>query len=86
VAELALDTGELWRLSATGAALSIEDGTYFADIAGPRPAQCIVLRGVCAGATEVGWRLERVRQGRVLDARTRQRIRSEKRQTAVDAL
>jgi uncharacterized heparinase superfamily protein len=86
VAELALDTGELWRLSATGAALSIEDGTYFADIAGPRPAQCIVLRGVCAGATEVGWRLERVRQGRVLDARTRQRIRAEKRQTEVDAL
>jgi uncharacterized heparinase superfamily protein len=86
VAELALDTGELWRLSATGAALSIEDGTYFADIAGPRPAQCIVLRGVCAGATEVGWCLERVRQGRVLDARTRQRIRSEKRQTEVDAL
>jgi uncharacterized heparinase superfamily protein len=86
VAEVALDTGELWRLSVTGAALSIEDSTYFADVAGPRAAQCIVLRGVCGGATEVAWRLERVRQGRLLDAKTRHRIRSEKRQAEVDAL
>jgi uncharacterized heparinase superfamily protein len=86
VAEVALDTGELWRMSVTGAALSIEDSSYFADISGPRPAQSIVLRGVCGGAAEVAWRLERVRQGRPLDASTRRRIRSEKRQTEVDAL
>jgi uncharacterized heparinase superfamily protein len=86
IAELALETGELWRLSATGAALSIEDSTYFADISGPRPAQCVALRAVCGGTAEVAWRLERVRQGRPLDAKTRQRIRSEKRQTETDTL
>jgi uncharacterized heparinase superfamily protein len=86
VAEVALDTGELWRMSVTGAALSIEDSTYFADVSGPRAAQSIVLRGVCGGTAQVAWRLDRVRQGRPLDARTRRRIRSEKRQTEVDAL
>lgn len=86
VAEVALDTGELWRMSATGAALSIEDSTHFADVSGQRAAQSIVLRGVCGGTAQVAWRLERVRQGRPLDAGTRRRIRSEKRQADVDAL
>jgi len=85
-AEVALDTGELWRMSVTGAALSIEDGTYFADVSGPRAAQSIVLRGVCGGTARVAWRLERVRQGRPLDASTRRRLRSEKRQTEADVL
>jgi uncharacterized heparinase superfamily protein len=58
VAEVALDTGELWRLSVTGAALSIEDSTYFADVAGPAPrsasycAECAARHrgGLAAGA------------------------------------
>ena len=86
VAEVALDTGELWRLTVTGAALSIEDSTYFADVSGPRPAQCIVAARGVRRRRRGAWRLERVRQGRPLDAKTRRRIRSEKRQTEVDAL
>jgi hypothetical protein len=45
-----------------------------------------VLRGVCGGTAQVAWRLERVRQGRPLDAGTRRRLRSEKRQTEADVL
>jgi uncharacterized heparinase superfamily protein len=63
-AELLLQSGEAWRLSAAGAALSIEPGTHFADFAGPRPAQQVVLRASCYGDAEVSWTLERVRAGR----------------------
>ena len=59
-AELRLPNGECWRLTAAGAAVSIEDSVYHADAAGPAPAQQIVLRGVCAGTTEVAWTLERL--------------------------
>ena len=37
VAEVALDTGELWRLSVTAAALSIEDSTTSPMLRGPAP-------------------------------------------------
>ena len=59
-AELLLDSGETWRLQAKGATLSIEDSTYFADAAGTRPAQQVVLRAQCYGASEVSWVIERV--------------------------
>lgn len=49
-----------WRLATSGAALSIEESTHFAGLSGPQVAQQVVLRGVCYGAAEVKWTLERV--------------------------
>ena len=49
--------------SAAGAALSIEESIYVADARGPRAAQQVVLRGVCGGASQVAWRLERLAVG-----------------------
>jgi uncharacterized heparinase superfamily protein len=62
-AELLLGSGEHWRLTAAGAALSIEESSYVADACGPRDAQQVVLRGVCGGAAQVAWRLERMPVG-----------------------
>jgi uncharacterized heparinase superfamily protein len=60
IADLILRNGESWRLSAAGAALTIEPGTYFAEVVGPVRAQQAVLRTACYGAMRVRWRLERV--------------------------
>ena len=62
-AQLILAGGERWRLSASGAALTIEESTYYAEMIGPLQAQQVVLRAVCYGAAEVHWVLERVRHG-----------------------
>jgi uncharacterized heparinase superfamily protein len=70
-ADLTLESGEVWRLTPTGAALSIEPSLYFADPVGPLRAQQIVLRGQCYGAAEVFWTLVRIKAGRPLEARTR---------------
>jgi len=59
-AEIILPSGESWRLSASGAALTIEGSTHFAEMIGPLQAQQVVLRAVCYGAAEVQWVLERV--------------------------
>ena len=50
-----LADGQRWRFTAQGAVLSIEESTYFAESAGPRPALQIVLRGATFGETEVNW-------------------------------
>jgi uncharacterized heparinase superfamily protein len=50
-----LADGQHWRFTAQGAVLSLEESAYFAESAGPRPAQQIVLRGATAGETEVNW-------------------------------
>jgi uncharacterized heparinase superfamily protein len=57
-AELILPGGERWRLSASGAALSIEESTHYAEVIGPLQAQQVVLRAVCYGAADVRWVLE----------------------------
>jgi uncharacterized heparinase superfamily protein len=59
VAELIAPAG-FWRFAAAGAVLSIEESTHFAGLAGPQAAYQIVLRGVCYGAAEVKWVLQRV--------------------------
>jgi uncharacterized heparinase superfamily protein len=59
-AELILRSGEHWLLSASGAALTIEAGTHFAEVLGPVQAQQVVLRTACYGAARVRWRLERL--------------------------
>src|SRR5262249_25944444 len=58
-AQLVWPGGERWRLQATGAALSIEESTHYAEVIGPLQAQQVVLRAVCYGAAEVRWVLER---------------------------
>jgi uncharacterized heparinase superfamily protein len=69
--ELLLDSGEHWRLTATGAAVSIEESTHFAATAGSRRTVQIVFRGQCYGAAEVPWVLERIKAGRAVDGRAR---------------
>ena len=51
-----LQDGQSWTFTADGAELSIEDGLYFVDSAGPRPNLQIVLRGSTFGETEIRWR------------------------------
>lgn len=62
-AVITLPGGERWRFTTDGAALTIEDGAYFAESAGPRRAQQIVLRGITYGETEVNWVAERLPEG-----------------------
>jgi uncharacterized heparinase superfamily protein len=59
-AELSLPGGELWRFTAKGAALTVEESTLFANSAGSRPAMQIVLRGATFGESEIKWTVERV--------------------------
>ncbi len=70
-ADLVLQNGEEWRLTATGAAVSIEEGLYYADAAGACPAQQVVLRARCYGASEVSWVIERTRAADPASARRR---------------
>jgi uncharacterized heparinase superfamily protein len=74
VAELWLESGQLWRLTAVGAALSIEDGSFFAAPGGTCPAPQVVLRGTCYGAAELSWTLEQIdRDGPAYAAALRRR-------------
>jgi uncharacterized heparinase superfamily protein len=57
---LTLADGRRWRFAATGAALGIEESLHFADLAGPRAALQIVLRGATFGESEVRWEMERL--------------------------
>lgn len=59
-AVLTLGNGRRWRFSVEGAALSIEEGLSFAELAGPRSALQIVVRGATFGESEVGWNMERM--------------------------
>jgi uncharacterized heparinase superfamily protein len=61
--ELQLGNGEHWRLTAAGAAASIEESMHFADAMGIRRSTQVVLRAQCNGATEVSWSLERIKAG-----------------------
>ncbi len=54
-AEIMTPEGQVWLFSANGAALSIEDSTYFADSSGPRRGLQFVLRGSTFGDTSVEW-------------------------------
>ncbi len=58
VAEVITPDGQTWRFQATGADLSIEESTYFADSSGPRRTLQFVLRGSTFGESEVSWQIE----------------------------
>jgi uncharacterized heparinase superfamily protein len=62
--DLTLASGERWRLAARGAALSIEESTFYADPLGPRRTLQLVLRATCCGLSEVTWSLERIARAR----------------------
>lgn len=47
----------VWRFSAEGGEVSIEESIHFADSAGPTSTLQIVVRGATNGATEVRWRI-----------------------------
>ena len=79
MAELLLDNGAHWRLTASGAALSIEASQFFGDTAGVRRTRQLVLRAQCSGATEVHWTLEQLRPGQPTDPRARKRRQGAKR-------
>ena len=55
-ARIVMQDGQVWTFTVDGADLTIEDGLYFVDSAGPRPSLQIVLRGATFGETEVRWR------------------------------
>ena len=57
LAEIITPDGQVWEFSAEGAALSIEEGTFFADSSGPRRALQFVLRGATFGESSVRWQL-----------------------------
>jgi uncharacterized heparinase superfamily protein len=77
--DLMLQTGEHWRLSAHGVAVSIEDSMHFAAVAGPRQAQQVVLRALCRATTELAWTLERLKEGSSMDRETRKAQRAQMR-------
>lgn len=55
-AEIVLGNDEQWRFSVEGATLSIEESVFYADSAGPRSSQQIVLRGMFPADAEVRWK------------------------------
>jgi uncharacterized heparinase superfamily protein len=59
-AEVQVAVGSVWRFTASGARLSIEESTYFAHLSGPQRSMQIVLRGACPGETTVAWSFERM--------------------------
>jgi uncharacterized heparinase superfamily protein len=59
-AEVQVAIGSLWRFTASGARLSIEESTDFAHLSGPQRSMQIVLRGACPGETTVAWSFERM--------------------------
>lgn len=63
-ADLVFKSGEHWRLSAVGGALTIESSVHNAGALGPRPAQQLVLRAACHGEAKVAWEIERMPPGR----------------------
>lgn len=59
-AEIQVAVGSVWRFTASGARLSVEESTDFAHVSGPRRSMQIVLRGACPGETTVAWSFERI--------------------------
>lgn len=47
--------GQVWLFKADTGLISIEDGLYFVDSAGPRPSLQIVVRGTMRGPVEIRW-------------------------------
>ena len=61
ILEIILPNNSLWRFTAKGATLSVEESIYYADLIGPTHTQQIVLRGSCFKDQTVHWCIEKVR-------------------------
>lgn len=62
-AEIQVEPQSCWRLTVTGARLSVEASTDLVHLSGPRRSMQVVLRGACPGETTVTWSLEHIRLG-----------------------
>lgn len=59
VAEMTLRNGEVWTFTLSGATLTVEEGTFFADSTGPTRVLQLIARGTTSGDTKVEWVIER---------------------------
>jgi uncharacterized heparinase superfamily protein len=57
------DSAAQWRLAVTGARVSLEPSTDWANVTGPRPSRQLVLRASTPGESTVSWSLEIVDEG-----------------------
>jgi uncharacterized heparinase superfamily protein len=60
-ADIALPSGAVWRFTAVGADLGLEESVFLANHVGPAHGVQIVLRGLALGDTEVRWRMEQIK-------------------------
>lgn len=65
-ADVQISAGVVWRLTASGARLLIEESTDFAHVCGPQRAMQVVLRGACPGETTVTWTIQRIPSGQLV--------------------
>ncbi len=65
--------GQVWRFTAEGAEIDVEESIFFADPICLRRSLQIVLKGPCSKATSVHWKFEKVMQQRphLMDANSR---------------
>ncbi len=64
---LTLPDGEVWRFTASGADISIEDSVYLAYRGGPKPIHQITLEGRADAEPEVNWIFEQYRERPEID-------------------
>ena len=64
---LTLPDGEIWRFTAKGAAIGMEDSIYLAYRRGPQPAHQITLTGTAYPGIQVDWLFEQYRERPPLD-------------------
>ncbi|MGE0766773.1 MAG: heparinase II/III family protein [Hyphomicrobiaceae bacterium] len=55
-------SGPVWRFTVSGARVSLEAATHYAQSQGPSPTRKIVARTATPGETTINWRLELVRE------------------------
>lgn len=58
---MTLPDGEIWRFTATGASVNMQDSVYLAYRRGPEPAHQIILEGKANVETNVNWTFEQYR-------------------------
>ena len=58
IAEIELRNGEVWKFSAFGCKLALEDSLFFASFTGPTRSMQIVLRGHVLADTQIRWIIE----------------------------
>lgn len=57
---LTLPDTQVWKFSADGGLIYLEESTFYADFAGPCQAVQAVIRGTCLGPTSIPWKFTKV--------------------------